>query len=309
MSSTPAAGFSSLKRLIGLLGLVAVILGSMGFGLWLSGGPRPAPPAASPLGVLPMLLLATLMLVLGGALYALVLISSGFTFRFDRPILPGYAQRRRIYNLFLGVFPAAAFANLCAPGLLPMLSRFLRDHLTLPAAFFLPFIVAQFLFVWLDLHAPVEAGLVHERLRALGLPPEVLRRGYRVGISDATKKKSGRAGMCEDDIGMLWLDPQRLVYRGDSQAFDIRPEQLLSIERRSHPREVGSYWGVLHILLRFTQDDGRELQYFLHAQGCWTLSGGGRFLDDLHEHLTSWQLSAANEARKPRTIPPPLPIS
>ena len=79
--------------------------------------------------------------------------------------------------------------------------------------------------------------------------------------------------MLEDDIGMLWLEPDRLLYRGDAEAFEITRDELPDIERVVVSASPTAYVGKRHIVLRFkaVKANGEYASMFWDA-GPWNRS-------------------------------------
>jgi hypothetical protein len=292
MSNGKSAQLSPVKKLIGIVVLLAVMAGGISVGLMARGGPAPA---ASPDPVVHILLMAggIVFAVLGAALYGVVLVTSCFTFNFQKPFLKSYGPKLWVLNVVVGLLLQAAVAFMMAPVLFEILFRHLPAQVALLTAFLAPFVVANLVMVWLSIWTPLEWILIKRRLAARGIPREHLATGMCMGLSDPSKSSFKKFTLVEEDMGMLWINPDMLRYRGDSIDFDIRRDQLLEIERRADAGSTSSYFGAAHVIIRFAQDDATEQRQRLHTEGNWTQTGKAKALNDLAERLSTWKSSPA----------------
>jgi hypothetical protein len=297
--SSPAKPLSPVKRIAGLVALLVVIVVSGAFGLWMrrvrDGGP-PSAPVVIPnlLGSLALVVLGLTLMTLGGALYGVVLATRCFTFRFDQPFMTTFPWKLWVLNLAVGLLLQSGFSIVCAPGLVQALAGALPPVVLLPVAFFGPFLLAQFVLIWLQLFAPLEKSLISRRLVALGCAPESHLGGIFIGTSDASRSSFKRFPIVEQDMGMLWISPQRLVYRGDRQWFDLTPQQVTAIERRADAGSSSSYFGAVHVILHVASTNGAPPQRLrLHPEGQWTMTSKTRALNDLAERLSAWKIAPA----------------
>jgi hypothetical protein len=129
-----------------------------------------------------------------------------------------------------------------------------------------------------------------------------MERGILMGISDPAKKSLGKLGVAwvEDDIGMLWITPDELIYEGDEDEFRVRREQLVSIERAANPGAVSVYFGNLNIILTFASEGAAPRRVRLHPESSWTMTGTARASDHLANELERWKdaVPEVTEARR-----------
>jgi hypothetical protein len=228
---------------------------------------------------------------IGMALYGLILLTNLFTFDFTRPYFSAHGGKLWVANLLVGLFLQAGFAFVMAPTVMAVLAPVLQGSALTLVAFFVPFFFAQLVLIWLSIWAPLETGIIAKRLQAKGIGPELLSRGHYIGISDPSKSSLKKMTLVEEDMGMLWLEPHALMYRGDAVDFDVSRDQLLAIERQADAGSTSSYFGAVHVILRIAAPDtsGGERRVRLHPEGDWTLTAKARALNDLAERLTSWK--------------------
>jgi hypothetical protein len=159
---------------------------------------------------------------------------------------------------------------------------------TLPALI-AALVILNFFVLRVNIWAPNETGLPRHRLLALGVTEAQLARGTYVGISDPSSNSlKTTKGMLEDDVGMLWLEHDRLVYRGDEASFDVPRERLLEVERLVVKKSASAYAGNRHIVLRFQQENGTERRVRLHVEGAWTMGRLVKVTNALADRLNAW---------------------
>jgi hypothetical protein len=293
------ATLSPTKRFVGLatIVVVAVVCGSLGVMVH-----RPSsapPPIAVPSSVLSALMVIAGLVVMGlgvGA-WAITVGTNAFTFRFDKPFMTTIGPKLWVCNVIIRTLVLIGFAIACAPLAVRLLAPLLPPAALLPVAFMGPFFVAQLLALVVTPFAPIERRLIARRLMALGCPPDLYPGGIPVGTSDPTKSSFRRFTIVERDMGLLWLHPGRLIYRGDREAFDLTPEQLLTIERKADAGSTSSYFGAVHVILHVAEPNGSVRKIRLHPKGNWTMPAGARALNELAERLWSWKASAVTTPR------------
>jgi hypothetical protein len=164
--------------------------------------------------------------------------------------------------------------------------------LPLKVAILLPFfcvlVPGQFLLAWFNIWAPMEKTLIRKRLLAIGIAPERMNDGFFAGISDPSVSSFAK-GLIEDDVGMMWLDADAIVYRGDARSMEIKRSQLLQIERTVDKGSMAAYAGAVHVILRWQDEKGVQVRTRIHVMNCFTLSGIARSLDKLANDLKCWQ--------------------
>ncbi|MGB7157512.1 MAG: hypothetical protein WBD40_05565 [Tepidisphaeraceae bacterium] len=292
MATGAPAKLSPIKWFVGVLVFFVFTLSCAALGIWLSGGPRDGvAPAALPAMAIGLIALGIVSAALGAAIYGLILLTSVFTFDFTRPYFRTFGGKLWVANLVVGMLIAAGFAFVMAPTLLAILGPLMPGGIVAIVAVMLPFFIAQLFFVWLTIWAPLETGIIAKRLGAKGIGPDLLSRGHYIGISDPTKSSLKKMTLVEEDMGMLWLEPDALMYRGDAVDFDVVRDQLLAIERQADAGSTSSYFGAVHVILRIAApgQPGGERRVRLHPEGDWTLTGKARALNDLADRLASWK--------------------
>lgn len=291
---------SPLKRFLGLLLLLAVMLVCGSLGLWLRrlrGGPGPAVVAqAPPIAHLAVAVVGAAVLVAGALLYGLLLLTRCFTFSFSTPFYRSLRPRMWVANLLVGLFVTIGFGLMLAAPLTIALGPLLPPPMVGLLAFFVPVIVLQFVLMWLNLWAPLDVSLIRRRLLALGVAPEVQAQGMYVGLSDPSKSSWLKFGGIEDDLGMLWLHPAGLIYRGDASGWDLPREHVVSIDRRADSGATSSYFGASTVELVVRDVYGRESRIRVHTEGDWTLTGRAKRLNELADRLEAWKNEPAPTA-------------
>jgi hypothetical protein len=284
---------SPAKRLLGLMAFVVVIGGSMWIGRTLAShtsSPGVSIVQAGPFAPILLMALGIVLLFIGAAAYGIVLATGAMTFRYDRgPIFRGVKVRMWFANLIVGLFLQSGFAVLVGPFVLIVLGQLLPLPLAAPVSFFGPFIVAQLAMVWLQIWGPLERIVITRRLLGMNILREALAGGVYVGLSDPNKNSFKKFTAVEDDVGVLWFSHDRLVYRGDAQAWQVMRGQLLDVERKADAGSTSSYFGAVHIIVRFIDDTGAEQRWRLHSEGDLTMSGRARSLDRLAAALDNWR--------------------
>ncbi len=154
----------------------------------------------------------------------------------------------------------------------------------------------QFVLAWFDIWKPIFTSTVRKRLSARGIPPEKLRTGRYMGVSDPDRRSFGKGGhLIEDDLGMMWLTHDALEYHGDTQDFTIPRDRLTALERSVDKGSMEAYVGASHVIIVWLDDNGQERRTRLHPGDCWTLNGSARALDRLAVLLREWQGEQASE--------------
>src|SRR3954470_3171494 len=155
---------SPIKWVIGVLALIAVITTAMAIGLALRPAAANTAPA-TPIDSIVMMMLGFFAIAMGSALYGLVLLTGCFTFNFRKPIFAGFKKRLWIANLLTGLFLQGGFAFIVGSFIQPLLARAGMSGVPLTIlGFFLPFIVAQFVLIFVTIWAPLERSVIRRRL-------------------------------------------------------------------------------------------------------------------------------------------------
>ena len=285
---------SPLKWVGGFLLFVGFMAGGAVVGIWLSGGHRrPMPPTVAPAAVpvaafVIFAVLGALLVFAGGVLYGTMLLTNAFTFSLRRPFLPRFKAKQWIGNLLVGLLVQSGLALMMAPALMAVLMPLLPTSIAGMVSFFGPFILLQFFSTWLQLWPGVMRSLTTARLVHLGIPAETLATGVYVGTSDPSKNSFRKMSLVEEDLGVLWLHPGGLSYRGDSTAWDIGRDKVLGVERKADAGSVSAYFGAVAVILRFLDPAGQERRVRLHAGGGWTMTAAARRQNALAEQIRAW---------------------
>ena len=302
MEVDDSKAFSFPKRMIGWLLLGLVIVVSIALGIFASqmmfNNPQPGAAAqrtgsASMPAVAIILFMAMGMFFsfVGMVSYAAVLATNCFTFRYDRPVwLKGFTLRLRLVNIIVPLFLLLGLGSLATVlfgSVLAIAGVPLKAAILIP--FFCVLVPGQFFLAWFNIWAPMDKTLIRKRLSAIGIAPARMDGGFYAGISDPSVS-SFRKGLIEDDVGMIWLDADAIVYRGDARNLNIKRSQLLQIERVVDKGSMAAYAGAVHVILLWQDDKGAQNRTRIHVMNCFTLSGIAHSLDKLADDLKRWQL-------------------
>ena len=299
MATGSTAKLSPIKWFLGVLVFLVVTIGCAALGVWMSGGTDDD--AAAAIGAAPAPIMAIVLIVFGVvvaacglALYALILLTNLFTFDFSKPFFKTFGGKLWVANLIVGLLVQTGFALIMAPTMLAVLRSVLPDSFLWLGAFFIPFLFAQLLLIWLTMWAPLETGVIAKRLAAKGVGPDLLARGHFVGVSDPSKSSLKKMTLVEEDLGMLWVEPHALMYRGDAIDWDLSCEQVLEVLRQADAGSTSSYFGAVHVILRVADPaaPNGERRIRLHPEGDWTMTAKGRALEALGDRLESWKVSS-----------------
>jgi len=293
---------SVFQKVLAVVALLSVIIIPTLLGLLASGGlgGHDVGPSDLPLGKgrlmgttiafsIVIAALSVVALVVGAAMYAIVLATRLFIFDFRRPVWSNFKTRLFIANILVPMPVMLGICGWVATVGSPQLIRLgMATETALLGLFFVPFVLLQLLSTWLSIWTPLMIRLVRSRLQALGVEPASIEQGIFLGISDPAKKSSRKLGLIEDDIGMLWITPDELVYQGDNDAFRVRREQCVSIERVADAGSVSAYFGNVHIILTFARDGAPSRRVRLHPESTFTMTGTARASDRLANELEQW---------------------
>lgn len=289
--------FSPAKRIAGFLLISFVAIGGFALGLLFIRYVVATSPQEEVFSTIPPVLIAFTSFVIGGfclllgiILYSLVIATRCFTFSFKRPFWNTLKVRLYLTNIFVLFFFDMGIGFLLSTFITPLLVAL---GLPLIIALAIPILgtvlcvglLTSFVSIW----TPLDRPMISQRLQALGIPEHDLQSGIPAGISDPGKSSFRKFTMVEEDVGMLWIEPERIVYHGDRESFEITRNQLKAIERSSDPGSLAAYGGAVDIILRFLQEDGKERHIRLHTEGNWTLLAIRRSVDSLALKLNAWQ--------------------
>jgi len=275
--------------------LTVVILVSVVIGLWCARGGAPAEESS------PSLLRAVILIILGGmsvvagaGAYVVVVFTTCFTFNFSRPVWSDLKAKLFVANIFVPVLLAIG-AGLAASGILsPILTGVgLDGGLAVGLPIMAAIVGLQFIQLWVLIWGPVEKRFITKRLLAQGIRPEQIASGILAGISNPASGFAKRFGMIEEDVGVLWVSPDRLVFWGDVEQFSLTREEVVQIERKADKGSTTMLWGLQHTILHVRGAGGAERQFRLHAEGLWTMGQKRRVMARLAELVENWKSNAA----------------
>jgi len=242
-----------------------------------------------------MIFLSVFALASGVGGYLAMTFTQGLTFNFNQPIWDALKAKMWFANLFVVLAVGLGIGFLASAFLTPVLTQ---AGVSSELAGFLPIMVSlgiiQLLFVWVLLWAPLEKRVIARRLAALGITPEQLKTGIYLGLSDPDQRSmSKRFAAIEEDIGMLWIAPDRLIYYGDTRQMNITREQLISVERLVDGRSTTALSGTAHVILNFHTPDGVLHRVRLHTEGVLTMGGKRAAMESLNARIEAWRGSRA----------------
>ena len=241
-----------------------------------------------------MVILGGMSMAAGVGAYLVVIFTTCFTFNFSRPAWTDLKGKLFVANIFVPMLLAIG-VGLAASGILgPFLAGAGLDG---SMATFLPVMAAivglQFLQLWVLVWAPVEKRFITKRLLAQGILPEQIASGILTGISNPASGFAKRFGLIEEDMGVLWVSPERLVFCGDGEQFSLTREQVVQIERKADKRSTTMLWGLQHTILHVQVAGDAERQIRLHAEGLWTMGQKRRVMAHVAGLVENWKSSPA----------------
>ena len=309
MASNYSKAFSFPKRMLGWLLLGLVITVSIAVGVFASQvlfhNPQPGA-ASAKTGLTGMPAFAIILFIVMGLFfsftgmisYAVVLATNCFTFKYDRPVwLKGFTLRLRLANIFvplLLLLGIGSLATVLFGSILTIIGVTLKAAILIP--FFCILVPGQFFLAWFNIWVPIEKTLIRKRLSAIGIAPERMNEGFYAGISDPSVSSFAK-GLIEDDVGMMWLDADAIVYQGDARRMEIKRSQLVQIERTVDKGSMAAYAGAVHVILVWQDEKGVHNRTRIHTMNCFTLSGIARSLDKLADDLKIWQMRETGKGK------------
>ncbi|MFH1369842.1 MAG: hypothetical protein ABII09_00920 [Planctomycetota bacterium] len=300
MAKEAGKKLSTSKRLAGflLIGLVTIVGFTAPFlVIRLLAGPEQAnkaiegPENPSIVGHAALMLLAGYFFLGAGILvYALTLGTQCFTFNFHKPFWNSVKKKLYVMNITVTLLIGMGTAAFVSMVVTPILTAIgLSWTISFIVPLFGTFVLVQFLTIWVNIWQPLEKSLPKRRLAACRVSDADIERGICIGISDPSKSSFKKLTMVEEDVGMLWLLDNELVYKGDTTCFSIGRKQLIEVERAADAGSMSAYGGNVHIILRFQTSDGGQGRIRLHTEGFWTMSNKAKASDRLAGKFICWQ--------------------
>ncbi|MCD4700981.1 MAG: hypothetical protein K8S24_03900 [Candidatus Aegiribacteria sp.] len=300
---------SIFKRVGGFLLIILVLIGFFLLGGKLIGlftSHEPVPDIFRVTGHLVNVLLAAAFGALAAAavVYVTVLLTNCFTFDFNIPFFSKF--KKKLYLISIAVFLGLSLSMGFFVSV-PVTPILVRLGIPGPLPFIIPIlislIVVQLILIWVNIWAPLDRMILSKRMTLLGIDPASLGKGTLVGISDPARSSFKKLTLVEDDVGVLWIEPAQLVYRGDTENFVLKRDNIISVECKADAGSMASYAGAVFPILHYRNTDGNESTIRLHAWGCWSLSGLSKSLRLLSSKLESWHSSGTDlSTEKDRNI-------
>jgi hypothetical protein len=236
--------------------------------------------------------LSVVALLAGVALYAVVLATRLFIFDLRRPVWHSFKSRWFLANIVVPLPILFGVSGLVASiGSVLLVSLGVAHGTAFLVLSLGSFILLQLLSIWFRIWTPIVSRLTRARMRALGVEPARMDRAILLGISDPAFTSMAK-GLIEDDVGMLWIEPDELVYEGDTDEFRVRREQCTSIERLADAASTSAYFGNVNVVLTFTEDGAGPRRVRLHPESSMTMTGIARASDRLADELERWKGAA-----------------
>ncbi|HTR41120.1 MAG TPA: hypothetical protein VMH87_05850 [Pseudomonadales bacterium] len=234
--------------------------------------------------------LGVLALGFGIAGYFIVICTNCFTFNFNHPVWNGMKMRKYFLNIVvslgLSLGPGFILAGILGPIFARLLGLSQGQAGLIPL---LAFIVGfQLLQLWILIWTPVYRRMIQKRLAAMGITREQLQSAILVGLSNPASGRNKRFAAIEEDMGALWVTPDRLAFRGDVEQFDLTREQIAEIERKEDKGSTSMLAGIAHVILHVRLDDGSIRQIRLHTEGQWTMGQKRQAMDGLAYAIHNW---------------------
>ena len=226
--------------------------------------------------------------------YLALIFSCCLTFNYQHPVWDSIKTKIYLFNIFVAVGISLGLGFIASAFLWPFMSR-----LGLPRsqADLLPVLAIligfQLLRLWVLIWSPAEKKMIARRLAAMGVAPEQFKAAMLVGISNPASGFVKRFGAIEEDMGALWVLPDRLAFRLDAEQFDLTREHIAGIERKADNRSTTILAGISHVVLQVRLPDDSIRQMRLHTEGQWTLGQKRRAMDALAAAIDGWHAGQA----------------
>lgn len=238
-----------------------------------------------------LLILSLLIIGLGSGVYIILYKTNCFISNFDHLVYPKLINRFFFCNLTVICFACFGLIALGDAILFPIMTQIgLPRDLSFIFPVFIILPLSFFFMYWFNFWKPVWEKITRLRLLKKGVTGEQLANGIYMGLSNPEKSSWKKFGLIEDDLGMLWIERDKIFYVGDSISFSFTPDQLVKIERISDSGSVAAYAGVSHIILEFMSGTGTR-RVKLHVESSWTLTATARATDELAEQIAHWKES------------------
>jgi hypothetical protein len=280
---------SKTKQILLWVGLTIFFISMVVFWCWVKRGSAPADDSTPwVINLIGSLIIAWLFTMAGGVAYFVVLLTNCFTFNFSKPVWRSHKAKLFLMNIFVPLLPALGLGF----ALQPIVSPLLKSHgIDAAISNMIPIMlmigILQVLQLKVLIWAPVEKRFITKRLLALGISIEQIKSGTMIGLSDPTRTSAGK-GIIEDDMGVLWITPEQLIFYGDREQFGITRDQVVRVEQKGDTLSITALSGVTHIILHVRMADGPERQIRLHVEAKWTMSGKRHTMNAIAHQIGQW---------------------
>lgn len=228
-------------------------------------------------------------LVMGLVGYFVVVSTACFTSDYQRPVWNDIKTRLYLMNIFVPVAVGLGIGFVLSAFVSPVLAGFGMSTTMANMAPLIAILVGlQLLQLWVLVWAPVEKRLITKRLATMGITPAHLAGATLIGTSNPASGFTKRMGAIEEDMGALWVTPDKLMFRCDVEQFDLGREQIAGIERKADAKSTTMLAGMAHVIIHVRQPDHSIRQIRLHMEGLWTMGQKKRAMDALAESISHW---------------------
>ncbi len=232
-----------------------------------------------------------LMVALAG--YILCVFTTCLTFDLSRPVWNVVKRKLFIANILVSLAASLGIGFVLSAFLTPALTAIGLDA---GMANMLPVMGSVMLFqvaqLWILIWAPLEKRLIERRLFVQGITADQVRGGICVGLSNPASGMLKRFGAIEEDMGVLWLSQEQLIFRGDNSAFSLTRDQITQIERRADARSTTMLAGIAHVILHTSAAAPSEREIRLHTEGHLTMGRKRDAMNRLGDAITMWHSKA-----------------
>jgi hypothetical protein len=237
----------------------------------------------------------------GVAGYLVVIFTNCFTLNFNHPVWNTMKVKKYFMNILvslgLSLGPGLILSGFFGPVLGGVFGVSAGQAGLVPV---LGFIVGFQIFqLWFLIWTPVYRRMIQKRLAAMGITSEQLQGAILVGLSDPASGRNKRFAAIEEDMGALWVTPDRLAFRCDVEQFDLTRDQIAEIERKEDKGSTSMLAGIAHVILHVRLPDGSIRRIRLHTEGQWTMGQKRHAMDGLAYTITNWYSGTLHTASVP----------
>lgn len=228
-------------------------------------------------------------LVLGAIGYFVVISTACLTFNYREPVWSGIKGKLYLANILVPVAVGLGIGFILSAFVSPVLAGLgFSGTMAMMAPLIATLIGLQLMQLWVQVWSPVEKQLIVKRLETMGITSAHLAGATLIGTSNPTSGFTKRIGAIEEDMGALWITPDKLMFRCDVEQFDLGREQIANIERKADAKSTTMLAGIAHVVLHVRQADGNIRQIRLHVEGLWTMGQKKRVMDELAGSIAQW---------------------